>query len=45
MARQQRDMMITSQAAQMTADATQHKMQIDMQNKAPQDQKKKPTGS
>ena len=31
MARQQRDMMITTQAAQMTADAQQHKLQIDMQ--------------
>ena len=31
MAKQQRDMMITSQAAQMTADAQQHKLQIDMQ--------------
>merc|ERR1719316_1347888 len=29
----QRDMMITSQAAQMTADAQQHKLQIDMQTK------------
>merc|ERR1719182_1293293 len=33
MARQQRDMMISTQAAQMTADATQHQLQIDMQNK------------
>ena len=33
MAKQQRDMMITTQAAQMTADAQQHQLQIDMQNK------------
>ena len=33
MAKQQREMMITSQAAQMTADAQQHKMQIEMQTK------------
>ena len=33
MAKQQREMMITSQAAQMTADAQQHKMQIEMQQK------------
>ena len=33
MAKQQREMMITSQAAQMSADAQQHKMQIEMQTK------------
>ena len=33
MAKQQREMMITSQAASMTADAQQHKMQIEMQTK------------
>merc|ERR1719478_1870746 len=33
MAKQERDLMITSQAAQMTATAQQHKLQIDMQNK------------
>merc|ERR1719191_993621 len=33
MAKQERDLMITSQAAQMTASAQQHKLQIDMQNK------------
>merc|ERR1712070_513849 len=33
MARQQRDMMISTQAAEMTAAATQHQLQIDMQNK------------
>merc|ERR1719269_402409 len=33
MAKQQRDMMITSQAAQMSASAQQHKLQIDMQTK------------
>ena len=33
MAKQQREMMITSQAAQMSADAQQHKMQIEMQQK------------
>ena len=31
MAKQQRDMMITSQAAQMSMDAQQHKLQLDMQ--------------
>ena len=33
MAKQQREMQISMQAAQMTADATQHQLQIDMQNK------------
>merc|ERR1719395_264716 len=33
MAKQQRDMMITSQAAQMQMDAQQHKLQLDMQTK------------
>merc|ERR1719161_1667511 len=33
MAKQERDLMITSQAAQMTAAAQQHQLQIDMQNK------------
>merc|ERR1719482_1687401 len=33
MAKQERELMITSQAAQMTATAQQHQLQIDMQNK------------
>ena len=33
MAKQQREMMITSQAAEMTMSANQHKMQMDMQTK------------